>query len=88
MQEASGEIRAVEASTIDDVVKYVPFKSKVRCFITPSKLWYHPSETVDASSGVVFKCVKIFSKVSERNSVPLQIEDVAAQLPESGGESE
>ena len=88
MQEASGEIRAVEASTIDDVVKYVPFKSKVRCFITPSKLWYHPSANVDASYGVVFKCVKIFSKLPERSSLPLQIEDVAAQFAESGDESE
>ena len=88
VQEASGEIRAVEASSIDDVVKYVPFKSKVRCFITPSKLWYHPSSNVDASYGVVFKCVKIFSKLPERNSLPLQIEDVAAQFAESGDESE
>ena len=60
VQEASGEIRAVDASSIDDVVKYVPFKSKVRCFITPSNLWYHPSSNVDTSYGVVFKCVKIF----------------------------
>jgi hypothetical protein len=46
------------------------------------------SANVDASYGVVFKCVKIFSKLPERNSMPLQIEDVAAQFAESGDESE
>ena len=64
------------------------FKSQVRCSFAPSKPWYHPSPNVDASYGVVFKCVKIFSRLPERSNSSLTIEDVAAHFAESESESE
>ena len=88
VQEPSGEIRAVDVSAIDEVVRWVPFRSKVKCFITPSKLWCHPGSLSDASYGIVFKCVNFFSKLPERNSGSLAIENVAAHFAESETESE
>ena len=88
VQEPSEEIRAVDASAIDDVVRWVPFRSKVKCFITPSKLWCHPGSLSEASYGIVFKRVKFFSKLPERNNSNLQIENVAAHFAESESESE
>ena len=86
VQEAGGEIRKVEVTTIDEVVKQVPFRSKVKCFVAPSKLWYHSGSNQDASYGIVFKCVRLLVKLPERNAVPMQLEEVAAQFLESDEE--
>ena len=42
-ESAGGEIKPVDATTIDEVLNYVPFRSKVKCLVTPSKLWYTSS---------------------------------------------
>ena len=67
-----GEIKPVDASTIDEVLKYVPFRSKVKCFVTPSKLWYNNS-CGESSYGITFKVIKIFSKHPERVKEQLKI---------------
>ena len=88
VQESSGVIRSVDVTTIDEVCKHVPFRSTVKCFVTPSKLWYHPSQNVDASYGIIFKCVKILVKLPEKVAGPLQIDNLATAFEESGDESE
>jgi len=88
VQEPSGEIRSVDVTTIDEVCKYVPFRSVVKCYVTPSKLWYHPSANVDASYGIIFKCVKILVKLPEKATAPLQLDDLTTAFEDSGEESE
>ena len=87
VQESSGEIRSVDVTTIDEVCRYVPFRSSVKCYITPSKLWYHPSSNVDASYGIIFKCVKILVKLPDKAAGPLQIDDLSTAFEDRGEES-
>ena len=67
-----GEIKPVEATTIDEVLKNVPFNSKVKCFVTPSKLWYN-NTCSDSYYGITFKVVKIFAKHPEKPKEQLKI---------------
>jgi hypothetical protein len=74
-ESTGGEIKPVEVSTIDEVLKYVPFRSKVKCFVTPSKLWYNNS-CGESSYGIAFKVVKIFVKHPPKIKEQLKISNL------------
>ena len=82
-----GEIKPVEATSIDEVLKYVPFKSKVKCFVTPSKLWYN-NTCSDSSYGITFKVVKIFAKHPEKPKEQLKITNLHEHFQSEGEDVE
>ena len=79
----TGDINPVEATTIDEVCKFVPFKRKVQCFVTPSKLWYK-SSCGESYYGIVFKFVKLCSKHPERVQGQLELTNLHEHFQSEG----
>ena len=84
-ESGGGKIKPVEATTIDEVLNCVTFKSKVKCFVTPSKLWYNNS-CGESSYGINFANVKCFPKHPEQPQEQLNITNLHKHCVESEDE--
>lgn len=80
----NGEIFDVPVETIDDVLKAVPFKSTVKLFISPSKLW-SINNNDSSSYGITFKVIKILCKAPKMkiNNSITNVESYFEDLEES-----
>ena len=67
------------------MLNYVPFRSKVKCFVTHSKLWYNNS-CGESSYGIAFKVVKIFVKHPAKIKEQLKINNLHEHFEESEAE--
>lgn len=82
----NGEILEPVIETIDDVLKHVPFKSTVKLFISPSKLW-SINNNDSSSYGITFKVVKILCK-SPKIKVNNSISNIESYFDDLDCESE
>jgi len=65
-------------STLEDFEKHVKFLSKVKCMISPVKLWMHPITAIEPSYGIAFKLVKVLVESQpERISLSTNLKDTA-----------
>ena len=65
-------------STLEDFETHVKFLSKVKCMVSPVKLWMHPLTATEPSYGIAFKLVKVLvENQSERISLSTNLKDTA-----------
>ncbi len=64
--------------TIEDFEKHVKFLSKLKCMITPVKLWMHPITATEPAYGIAFKLVTVLvENQPERASLSTTLKDTA-----------
>jgi hypothetical protein len=65
-------------STLEDFEKHVKFLSKVKCMVSPVKLWMHPLTATEPSYGIAFKLVKVLvENQPERISLSTNLKETA-----------
>ena len=64
--------------TLEDFEKHVTFLSKVKCMISPVKLWMHPATNAEPAYGIAFKLIKVLVEHQpERVSLATTVKDTA-----------
>ena len=67
-----------DIKTLEDFEKHVKFLSKIKCMISPVKLWMHPLTATEPSYGISFKLIKVLVEHQpERVSLATSIKDTA-----------